>query len=532
MFPFQSDVLSIENCLKRMRGIYKKNDQELRRQTLNLYTIDFTILQTKQRIDRVQGITFDADDECLDRLMELEKQYLDKKRSFQSLLSDTALIEEDLKRLNNYFNQDQLDLEKLQNVLKEKILLCESGEKKIQSDKLLNQERLVEENFLKLKVRQLEKMLKGHQEKIVNMDRFKSDVEKAVSQRLRELKTQIQVLTEKRKHLNEFRQKLKQELSEQSVKLEVLKKRFNLVTDLLTRDDQGEVLTGSQMKIKAAQEKQILLDTGNKLNAKVLQAEKDIKAMENTLRVVNYSNDNYRRNTLFNGQDNSNLLKELENLQEKYNSSIARFKSQQAGIILKSDQLSVLNSQLEAQTGELDRVAKTTLDHNDILMRLQKEVLDQKLKHQRAEREMKVAQKKVRQKISDPELMELIERDLLAKELQEQNTRALQQMADLVDANPDMMGCVAQHLYEKGLSMPMGGSSNGRVKSQPHSYRSDKSGQIAEKQEQFHQEGASISSFSHQPPSVVMIDFPTSSNCTSTKEQIYRKSGGLKLTGN
>lgn len=513
--------MSIENGLKQMKNIYKKNDQELRRQTLNLYTIDFNVLQTQLRIDRTQGKTFDVDDECLDRLMELEKVYETKKRTYQNLISDISFVEEDLKRLNNYYNQDQQDLDKLKGVLKEKILLCDSGEKKIQAEILGNQERLVEENFLKLKVRQLENMFHNQKEKIVNMDRFRSDVERAVAQRLRELKDQIRVMLEKKKHLNDFRQKLKQELSDQSVKLNVLKKRYNLVMDLLTRNDQGEVLTGAQIKIKAAQEKQILLDKGNTLNAKVVQAEKDIKAMECTLRVVNYSNNNYRRNTLHNGQDNSVILKELEGLQDKYNRAIQRLKGLQSKMILKSEQLSMINGTLEEQTEALNRAERVSLDHSDALMKIHKDLLDQKLKLQRAEREMKIACKKVKQKVDDKEMMDLIERDLLVRELQEQNSSALQQMADLVDANPDMMGCVAQHLYEKGLSMPMGG---GRAKSQI-SWRSDVSvgGKFTEKDltPKSHNEAASSSLA--QQPSVVMIDFPVSGR--GSRERIYRKSG-------
>lgn len=521
-------MASIENSLKKMRNLYNRNDQELRRQTLHLYTIDFNILQTQQRIDRIQGKTFDADDECLDRLMELERVFEIKKRTFNSLKSDIGFVEEDLKRLNNYFNQDQMDLDKLKAVLKEKILLCESGEKKIQTDILSNQEKLVEENFLKLKVRQLEKMLKNQKEKILNMDRFRSDVDRAVGHRLRELKIQVQVLNEKKKHMNDFRQKLKQELSEQSVKLDVLRKRYDLVTDLLTRDDQGVVLTGAQIKIKTGQEKQILLDKGNKLNAKVLQAEKDIKAMENTLRVVNYSNDTYRRNTLHSGQDNSAILKELQVLQEKYDHAVSRSKGIQSNMILKSDQLAMLNQRLEEQTEALNRSAKGTMDSNESLMKLHKDLIDQKLKLQRAERETKISFKKVKQKVGDKELMELIERDLGVKELQEQNKSALQQLADLVDSNPDMMGCVAQHLYEKGLSMPMGS----RAKSQT-SWRSDHSNdgvKFSEKEltPKSHNDGASSST--QQLPTVVMIDFPVTGRGTK-RDQIYRKAGGLKSGG-
>lgn len=513
-----------------MKSVYKKNDQELRRQTLLLYNIDFDILQTRQRIDRTQGKTFDVDDECLDRLIELERVHEVKKRSFQSLQSDIAFVEEDLKRLNSYYNQDQQDLDKLKGVLKEKMLLCDSGEKRIKLEIVGNQEKLVEENFLRIKVRQLEKVLRNRKEKILNMDRFKGDVEKAVGIRLRELKAQMQVMTEKKKHLNEFRQKLKQELSEQSVKLGVLQKRYNLVMDLLTRDDQGEVLSGAQIKIKAALDKQLLLDKGNKLNAKVLQAEADIKAMENTLRVVNYSNDTYRRTNLQNGQDSQAIARDLDAVKEKYHQAMTRLKGLQTSMIGKSEQLAILNGRLEDQTEAVQRACKVTMDNGDVLFKIHKDLLDQKLKLQRAEREMKISHKKVRQKINDKEFMELIERDLRVRELKQQNASALQQLADLVDANTDMMGCVAQHLYEKGLSMPMGS----RATKSQISWRSETShGGVAfykfpEKSPTPKSHDEATSSGAAAQPSVVVIDFPGSPG--SSKEQIYRKSGGIRTS--
>lgn len=321
-----------------------------------------------------------------------------------------------------------------------------------------------------------------------------------------------------------------------SVKLDVLKKRYDLVVDLLTRDDQGEVLTGTQIKIKAAQDKQFLLEKGNDLNSKVLQAEADIKAMENTLRVVNYSNDTYRRNALHNGQDNSQVSKELEVVKDKYLVAVSKLKNLQTNMIIKSEQLDVLNTRLDEHTDLLNRTNKVTLDDNDFLVKIHKDLLEQKLKHQRAEREMKIAHKKVKQKISDKEFMELLERDMLAKELQEQNTAVLQQLADLVDANPDMMGCVAQHLYEKGLSMPMGS----RTKSQI-SWRSETSnmghtgktpkGEILLSPKSL--DGGTSTAVTQQP-AVIMIDFPVSGPSglgsklsKADKERIYRKSGGV-----
>lgn len=94
------------------------------------------------------------------------------------------------------------------------------------------------------------------------------------------------------------------------------------------------------------------------------------------------------------------------------------------------------------------------MDTNDILMKVHKELMDQKVKHQRADRELKVSIRSAKQKINDSDFMLIYEKYLNAKELEDRNTSALQQLADLVDNNLDMSPMVSSFLFEKGLSMP------------------------------------------------------------------------------
>lgn len=94
------------------------------------------------------------------------------------------------------------------------------------------------------------------------------------------------------------------------------------------------------------------------------------------------------------------------------------------------------------------------MDTNDILMKVHKELMDQKVKHQRADRELKASIRSAKQKINDSYFMLIYEKYLNAKELEDRNTSALQQLADLVDNNLDMSPMVSSFLFEKGLSMP------------------------------------------------------------------------------
>lgn len=110
-------------------------------------------------------------------------------------------------------------------------------------------------------------------------------------------------------------------------------------------------------------------------------------------------------------------------------------------------------------------------------MKIHKEILDQKSKMERAEREMKSSRKDATQNLNDQEFLSnfdvrislngnerptkniyfrslQFQRDLEVKEKEQRNNVALQQLAEMVDSVIGMGPIISQHLCEKGLSMP------------------------------------------------------------------------------
>lgn len=58
--------------------------------------------------------------------------------------------------------------------------------------------------------------------------------------------------------------------------------------------------------IKAAQEKEELQRLGDELDAKIKKAEKELRALENTLDVVNSNNDSYKQSYTKTGEQSKN----------------------------------------------------------------------------------------------------------------------------------------------------------------------------------------------------------------------------------
>lgn len=118
---------------------------------------------------------------------------------------------------------------------------------------------------------------------------------KATQERMIEIETSKDILLAKRRNLNEDKGRLKCDIAERRIRLEQFRKKYDIVLTSLGKDEDGQPLSVTHFKIKNAQEKFLLQQEGDELDMKIKKAEKEIVAMENTLKVVNMTNVAFRQ---------------------------------------------------------------------------------------------------------------------------------------------------------------------------------------------------------------------------------------------
>lgn len=316
-----------------------------------------------------------------------------------------------------------------------------------------NQEKLVEQNLLKIKVAQMEKQIAKQQDKSYSLERHKMELEAAMTDRLIDVKSQTNLLTMKRKCLMDEKTQLKADIGERLLKIEQLKKRYELSTDLLGKNDDGTTVTAVQIKIEMAQEKFLLLNKGNEMNERILKAEDEARRMENTLKLMNFSNDEYRK-VFETVTENSPEVKRLNELKNKHYQITDDIRSIKRNTIAIAEDIDLIDQQKDELMKELEDVLRTKLDNNDTLLKIHKELVDQETKLERADRDMKISLKSAKKRIKDQEFINLYEKDIEIKERDDRNNSSLQQLADLVESTPDMSQTVTRHFLERGLSLP------------------------------------------------------------------------------
>merc|ERR1712226_1592365 len=96
-------------------------------------------------------------------------------------------------------------------------------------------------------------------------------------------------------------------------KIEKLRKRYEILMVSMAPPEGEEEHSQAYYVIKAAQEKEELQREGDELDAKIRKAEKEIRALENTLRLMNSRNETYRKS--FNSvKDTSELVEDKDKI--------------------------------------------------------------------------------------------------------------------------------------------------------------------------------------------------------------------------
>lgn len=329
----------------------------------------------------------------------------------------------------------------------------EGGEKQQKIIHQQNQELLVDQNLLRIRIAQLEKQIEKQADKAFSLERHKMELEAAMHDRLIDIKSQSNLLNMKRKCIIEEKAQLRCDVADRLMKIERLSKRYELENDLLGKNEDGTIVTAVQIKVEMAQEKFMLLNSGNELNERICKAEKEIKCMENTLKLMRFCNDEYRQVFEVITEASPEIIK-MNQMQMKYSEKMTELKVMKNNLIMLIDQYEMLENQREHVEKEFEEVQRKKLDNNDTLLKIHKELCDQENKLERADRELKMAFKTAKRRIKDHEFMSHFEKDLRIKESDEKNDSAMQQIAELVENTPEAAQTVTRHFLERGLSLP------------------------------------------------------------------------------
>ncbi|XP_044523713.1 coiled-coil domain-containing protein 39 [Gracilinanus agilis] len=497
-----SEIDGTRSTIKNLnRRLYKLDLETLKQQEI-MYNQDFYIQQIERRMSRLQG------ELNVEEKLDLETRLADLKIIFDEKKETSELLESQIKKLDNdlYFLKKSAyktggEKDDLLNKISELNLFIERSEKELQKAKVTKRDLLIEDNLQKLEVKRIRELLHAKADEVLSLEKRKQQLYTAMEERTEEIKVHKAMLLSQIRYVDQERQSISAEFHDRLSQIEKLKNRYELLTVVMMPPEGEEEKTQAYYVIRAAQTKEELQREGDSLDMKIHKAEKEIYALENTLRVLKTCNSNYKQSFKKITPASSEyeikikLEEQKRNVDEKY-----RYKRRQIREL--QEDIQSMENTLEVLKNLINNSKERFAEKQVYAIELNSETEEQKPKIERAKRQYFKLSKELRlAKNTDEPILE--EYDISLREIKDYNKSIDRLLIDVMEDNPDLYGIFQTYFQQVGLELPSTStlSSHRASRSSSQSSVSTRSPRTAH--------GSTVS------PKVVKLDLPVSPTTSS-----------------
>lgn len=466
-----AEITGGEAAAKNLQSKIIKLDQEALKQQALLYAQEFQIQQLERKVRRAQGDRTDEEKEILIKKIEALNQELEMQNQKWVLLNTQLKKSQgDLREAKRTF--DTLDKEK--NGVIEAIdslkFYNESATNQLSSKIKEKEEQMVEESILRLELRKLRGFLNVRADEVFTLENRQVQLQCSMEERTKEIEIHKDMLRLKIKNAEEERHSANSELRDRIGKVEKLKRRYEILTTQFAPQEGEEEHSQAFYVIKAAQQREELQREGDELDAKIRKAEKEIKGLENTLKLMNDRNEEYRMN-LYKSELNSTDLQHKEMLELEYKSSMEKYKIKRQEIQDLQQQLVQLERSLSSITYDEGNRMQAIQALESRLVMISKELDDQRQKRERAYKQVHKMTKDLRKGSGNAYTATNDELDIMIREHKEVSSMTLNELNKLSERYPGV-AVLTQQLFSAHGVLPVSRNIS-RVPSRAESLRDD-----------------------------------------------------------
>ncbi|XP_011504771.1 PREDICTED: coiled-coil domain-containing protein 39 [Ceratosolen solmsi marchali] len=422
------------------------------------YQMDIELQKCEIRLQNIlgQGMSKEEVEAKQNKLKQLQQMQKDKLETLRSLQAQVSQVENDIRKITASIASSNDELERLKSKHQELIVSIEGGEKQLKAAQFQCEEKMVDQNILELRVKEVEKIAYKVDDKLYDLEKYAFHMEAAMQERRLDIKMQKESMNlERRIVLNECTD-LRNMITERKARVQQLQVRYDCAMAVLgTNPEDGSPITVAYLIIQTDQERYLLQERGDRLDNAIRKAEQEIRSMENTLKLVNVCNDKYKLN-LSMVDDNEpekaeqrQLDKELLNVLQTLDQKRQKLESAQEDCKCMEDNCQKLEQSIE----KIKDVKETK---RQLVANLELQIIEQRDKISRADKNLRKTLKEIQNKcicMSDETIL-MQERDIAVRELQEQNTLALQRITEFTIRHLEAETYVKKLLEKFNIELP------------------------------------------------------------------------------
>merc|ERR1739838_921314 len=426
----------------------KFDHQSIKQQEI-VYNQDFTIQQLQRRLARLEGeVNVEEKKELEARLTTMTLLLEDRTASHSLLVNQLKSIRDQNRQVTNSI--ERIDHEK--NLLTSKIEeLNLHNEISIKLKKKLiakKHDHMVDNNILKLEVHRIQEIFNCKADTVLSLEKTNLQMKTA----MKEIKVHKQMLFAQIKAAEEERLTVGTELHMRTEKIEKLKKRYEILMVSMSPPPGEEERSAAYYVIKAAQAKEELQRTGDALDAKIRKSEKEIRALENTLRLMNNRNETYRKTF--------NVVSESSEEYEKKSEMDEQLRSVMDTYKYKRRQIRELQEDLQTMSGAMDTSMRDESAYHEMIQdrvnkikQLEKDLFDQQGKLGRVGKQLGKSTREVRSKRGQRGSV-FEEQDMDVRELRERNKQLTKSLLQVIQQFPDIGDTMDIYFQQADLPPP------------------------------------------------------------------------------
>mmetsp|Transcript_34211 Transcript_34211/g.88356 ORF Transcript_34211/g.88356 Transcript_34211/m.88356 type:complete len:922 (-) Transcript_34211:296-3061(-) len=451
-----AEISGAQTASKNLQAKIQALDAESLKQQELIYNADFQIQQMERRVARAQGERSMEERKILNaKIEELTGNLEEQVAQHTMLVQQIKRLEDDLRAARRTVTSHEAEKEKLTSRIAELNLENSTVAQTLKSAIKKKEDTMVAHDLLKLEVKNLRDVLNYRADEVFSLENRKQQLQMSMDEREKEISMHKDVLSAELRLAEEERHRAAMELKDRSLRVDTLEKKYEVMVG--RGGDGEEEHMPAYYVVKRAQEREELQREGDVLDQKIRKAEREIKALENTLGKLKTKNTSFRE-SFHKASVGSTEWKEKKELEKKKEAAMDRRKylrrmkeSIEQDVTTMSSRLSNLSKEHRSLE---EHVAQVEVKYNN----MQKDTNGMYEKIDRAEKQVQRLSRELhREKGGDAAPME---KDFELTERKYSNRAALHALAEVTSQFPGIGDEVQTLLTEHGLKIPSRPSSS------------------------------------------------------------------------